>query len=168
MTNRMKGGGRKAASLASTQCGILQTRGLSDPVIEQVSDEEAPSAVSVESRAMKRTTYQLSMPPQKRSAAPPLNAPTRSELVCAGLFAGIGGIELGLSRSGHEAELLCEIDPGAAAVLEARFPRIKRLADIGDVKSLPRRTDLVAAGFRFQDLSQTGRTAGITGNKSSN
>jgi len=28
----------------------------------------------------------------------------------AGLFAGIGGLELGLARSGHNARLLCEID----------------------------------------------------------
>jgi C-5 cytosine-specific DNA methylase len=27
----------------------------------------------------------------------------------AGLFAGIGGFELGLARAGHEAVLLCEI-----------------------------------------------------------
>src|ERR1035441_3705174 len=38
-----------------------------------------------------------------------------------GLFAGIGGIELGLSRAGHHTRLLCEIDPAARAVLEPRF-----------------------------------------------
>ena len=39
-----------------------------------------------------------------------------------GLFAGVGGFELGLAKAGHEARLLCEIDPGARAVLAARFP----------------------------------------------
>jgi hypothetical protein len=29
----------------------------------------------------------------------------------AGLFAGIGGIELGLHRAGHTTELLCERGP---------------------------------------------------------
>jgi hypothetical protein len=32
-------------------------------------------------------------------------------LSAVGLFAGIGGLEIGLEASGHEAKLLCEIDP---------------------------------------------------------
>jgi DNA (cytosine-5)-methyltransferase 1 len=83
------------------------------------------------------------------------------------VFAGIGGIELGLSRSGHETDLLCEIDPAAAAVLDVRFPRIKQTDDVRDLRSLPRGTQLIAAGFPCQDLSQAGRTAGITGTRSS-
>jgi DNA (cytosine-5)-methyltransferase 1 len=38
-------------------------------------------------------------------------------LSVAGLFAGIGGIELGLHRAGHHTEILCEIDTGASLVL---------------------------------------------------
>jgi hypothetical protein len=38
---------------------------------------------------------------------------TPRHLRVAGLFAGIGGIELGLARAGHHAGLLCEIEPGA-------------------------------------------------------
>src|SRR6187549_1118062 len=37
-------------------------------------------------------------------------AEERPPLRVAGLFAGVGGIELGLHRAGHEAALLCELD----------------------------------------------------------
>ena len=86
--------------------------------------------------------------------------------VVAGLFAGIGGLEKGLAASGHHTELLCEIDPLARAVLAARFPGIRVHDDICTLESLPRRVDLLAGGFPCQDLSQAGRTAGITGARS--
>lgn len=87
-------------------------------------------------------------------------------LRATGLFAGIGGLELGLARAGHETDLLCEIDRGAAAVLRARFPEIDVHDDICTMKSLPRSTDLVVAGFPCQDLSQAGKTIGIEGSRS--
>ncbi|MGU3436420.1 DNA cytosine methyltransferase [Actinomycetes bacterium M1A6_2h] len=83
-----------------------------------------------------------------------------------GLFAGIGGLELGLSEHGWSTELLCEIDEGAGAVLRARFPDIPLHPDVTSLRSLPQGTELVAAGFPCQDLSQAGRTAGITGDRS--
>src|SRR5690606_17988103 len=83
-----------------------------------------------------------------------------------GLFAGIGGLELGLGRHGCSTELLCEIEPGAQAVLRTRFPDVPPHPDVTRLRSLPRDTELVAAGFPCQDLSQAGRTAGITGSKS--
>jgi DNA (cytosine-5)-methyltransferase 1 len=83
----------------------------------------------------------------------------------AGLFAGIGGIERGLASSGFEAELLCEIDPGAVAVLHRRLPGIDLKPDIRKLRSLPV-VDVVAAGFPCQDLSQAGRTEGIGGTQS--
>jgi DNA (cytosine-5)-methyltransferase 1 len=84
-----------------------------------------------------------------------------------GLFAGIGGLELGLGAHGWDTELLCEIDPGAQAVLAARFPDIPLHGDITRLRAIPAGTELVAAGFPCQDLSQAGRTAGITGKRSS-
>ena len=84
----------------------------------------------------------------------------------AGLFAGIGGIELGISRAGHEATLLCEIEPAALAVLEQRFPSVKRVPDVTKLGKLPDSTTLVTAGFPCQDLSQAGKTAGIGGSNS--
>jgi DNA (cytosine-5)-methyltransferase 1 len=83
----------------------------------------------------------------------------------AGLFAGIGGIELGLHRSGHKTALLCEIDEAAQRVLQAQFPEIEVVDDVRKIDRLPR-VDLVAAGFPCQDLSQAGRTAGISGAQS--
>lgn len=83
-----------------------------------------------------------------------------------GLFAGIGGIEEGLRRSGgFESELLCEIDPGARAVLKTRFSSASIATDVRQLKSLPV-VDLLTAGFPCQDLSQAGRTVGIGGDQS--
>jgi DNA (cytosine-5)-methyltransferase 1 len=86
-------------------------------------------------------------------------------LSTVGLFAGIGGIELGLERAGHHAELLCEIDPAAQRVLRAQFADRPLVADVRDLRALPK-TDLLAAGFPCQDLSQAGATAGIRGSRS--
>jgi DNA (cytosine-5)-methyltransferase 1 len=86
-------------------------------------------------------------------------------LSVAGLFAGIGGIECGLHEAGHRSELLCEWDPAAQRVLAARFAEIERVGDIADLGELPA-VDLITAGFPCQDLSQAGRTAGITGSRS--
>jgi site-specific DNA-cytosine methylase len=55
----------------------------------------------------------------------------------AGLFAGIGGIELGLHRAGHRSVLLNEIEPGAQAVLRAQFPGIDLTGDVCDLDHLP-------------------------------
>ncbi len=82
-----------------------------------------------------------------------------------GLFAGIGGIEVGLHDAGHTTELLCEIDEGAQAVLRAHFPGVPIVGDVRTVDRLPP-ADLVCAGFPCQDLSQAGRTAGIRGTNS--
>lgn len=90
----------------------------------------------------------------------------RRKFTVAGLFAGVGGIERGLTRSGHQTSLLCENDPAATAVLRARFPAIELCSDIRELEALPPDTTLVTAGFPCQDLSQAGRTAGITGAKS--
>jgi DNA (cytosine-5)-methyltransferase 1 len=83
----------------------------------------------------------------------------------AGLFAGIGGIELGLSRAGWSSELLCEVDPAAQRVLRKRFPGVPLAPDIRTLRSLPQ-VELVTAGFPCQDLSQAGLTAGIDGARS--
>jgi len=102
----------------------------------------------------------------------------RSRLSVVGLFAGVGGIELGLELAGHRTVLLCEVMPEARAVLRrARrredehrsFVRTKIVDDVTSrdfARLLPDRFDVLTAGFPCQDLSQVGRTAGIDGERS--
>jgi DNA (cytosine-5)-methyltransferase 1 len=91
---------------------------------------------------------------------------TQGPLSVAGLFAGIGGIELGLKQHGHEAVCLCEIDVGAQTVLGHHFSGLPVHDDVRSLKELPARVDLVTAGFPCQDLSQAGKTVGIDGARS--
>lgn len=107
---------------------------------------------------------QLGLPLTRQQRLPP-KAEGRQHVV-VGLFAGIGGLERGLHRAGHEAKLLCENDDAAIAVLRAKFPRVALHDDVRTLECLPRATTLVAAGFPCQDLSQAGTTRGIAGNRS--
>ncbi len=96
----------------------------------------------------------------------PAEGAPRRKLRVSGLFAGVGGLERGLSQAGHETLLFCEIDTGARAVLEAHHPHVPCAADVRELHDLPGETDLLAAGFPCQDLSQAGKTAGIEGARS--
>jgi len=84
----------------------------------------------------------------------------------AGLFAGIGGFELGMESAGHRTSLLCEIWAPARAVLAAHYPNVPLPPDIVDLTELPPEVEAVVAGFPCQDLSQAGMTAGIGGKRS--
>lgn len=87
----------------------------------------------------------------------------------AGLFAGIGGIELGFHKAFGEAvqtEMLCEWWEPAQAVLSTRFPGVDLHPDVRELRDLPRGLDVLSAGFPCTDLSQAGRTAGIAGAQS--
>ncbi|HJL01395.1 MAG TPA: DNA (cytosine-5-)-methyltransferase [Polyangiaceae bacterium LLY-WYZ-15_(1-7)] len=91
---------------------------------------------------------------------------TPRQLPTMGLFSGVGGIELGLSRAGHPSLGLCEVDGTARAVLAHRFPDLPLHGDVAELRALPADTELLAGGFPCQDLSQAGRTAGLAGAKS--
>ena len=106
------------------------------------------------------------------------------------LFSGIGGVDLGLERAGHECVGQVEIDPFCQRVLAARWPGVERAADVrGTV--YPERAgstgtdqptsegaerthgqgrfgpvDLLVGGFPCQDLSVAGKRAGIGGERS--
>ena len=83
------------------------------------------------------------------------------------LFSGIGGIDLGLDRAGMRCIFQCETDPYACKVLEKHWPGVKRYGDITQVNwEEAERPDLLCGGFPCQDISQAGKRAGITGNKS--
>ncbi len=84
----------------------------------------------------------------------------------AGLFAGVGGLELGLRQAGHETVVFSEVwepsgDGPRASV--RRYPQRRRHRES---EIAPEKIDLVTAGFPCQDLSQAGKTAGIKGQKS--
>lgn len=112
-------------------------------------------------------TTQLALPDLGLTAAGSGPALTSARSLSAvGVFSGVGGIELGLSRAGHTSLLHCELETSASAVLQTRFPETPWCADICEIPRLPEGTQLVAGGFPCQDLSQAGRTAGIAGSRS--
>src|SRR5665213_3162772 len=82
-----------------------------------------------------------------------------------GLFAGIGGLEHGLSRAGHVTLAVSEIWGPACAVLADRL-NVPNLGDVSRIASLPSECELITAGFPCQDLSQAGFTQGISGSRS--
>lgn len=88
-----------------------------------------------------------------------------------GLFGGIGGLELGLARSGHHASSFCEIDPEAATILKQRFTGVTLARDIRHTEevldAISPKSDLLTAGFPCTDLSQAGRAQGFAGGRSS-
>ncbi|MEY2936625.1 MAG: hypothetical protein RL033_7374 [Pseudomonadota bacterium] len=51
-------------------------------------------------------------------------------------------------------------------MLAERFPGVRLHADVRTLERLPRGIELLSAGFPCQDLSQAGRTAGISGARS--
>jgi DNA (cytosine-5)-methyltransferase 1 len=90
---------------------------------------------------------------------------TDERLAITGLFAGIAGFEEGFRQEGHATAVLCESDSAARRVLAHHFPRATLVDDIRDLTSLPG-CDVITAGFPCQDLSQVGRTKGISGDES--
>lgn len=82
------------------------------------------------------------------------------------LFAGIGGLEEGLRRAGHETLMTCETWAPAVAVLAAHHPSVPNHPDVTTLNDIPLETELLTAGFPCQDLSQAGGMRGISGAKS--
>ena len=87
-------------------------------------------------------------------------------MLISGLFAGIGGFELGFRQAGHRTILLCENDAHASEVLRRRFPNVSLHPDVTELPRIPNETDVVTAGFPCQNLSMAGNKAGIEGDKS--
>lgn len=115
---------------------------------------------------MARNNQVLRLPFHRKTAVWKHPTPTRGAVTTVGMFAGVGGIELGLARAGHKTNLLVEIEPGARAVLAHRFPNIALHDDVRTLRSLPKDTELLVGGFPCQDLSQAGQTRGIDGSRS--
>ena len=81
------------------------------------------------------------------------------------LFAGIGGFDLGLERSGMTCMWQCEIDKYANQILKKHWPEVKKYEDIKRLTN-PEPVDLICGGFPCQDLSMAGNRAGLAGQRS--
>lgn len=95
----------------------------------------------------------------------PTSGISRSSRSVVGLFAGIGGLELGLHASGFRSALLCDVEPAAQRVLSAHFPGCAVVGDVRELIHVPA-AEVLVGGFPCQDLSQAGRTVGIAGERS--
>ena len=105
------------------------------------------------------------------------------------LFAGIGGLDLGLERAGMECKWQVEIDDYARRVLAKHWPNVRRWDDIktfptdalrpkwepgprgrrireSNPQPSPWIVDLICGGFPCQDISTAGKRAGLHGDRS--
>lgn len=91
-----------------------------------------------------------------------------SMLTIGSLFAGAGGLDLGLERAGLGPVLWqVEIDPDARAVLRKHWPNAELIQDVRFVKAgRTRPVDLVCGGFPCQDVSNAGSKLGLDGARS--
>jgi len=87
------------------------------------------------------------------------------------LFAGIGGLELGLERAGMTVVGQVEINPFCRQVLAKHWPDVPRHDDVRtavewwESETRPN-VDIVCGGFPCTDISNAGKRAGIGGQQS--
>jgi DNA (cytosine-5)-methyltransferase 1 len=88
-------------------------------------------------------------------------------VTCGDLFAGIGGMSLGLERAGFEIRWQVETEPSCENVLARHWPNVVRRRDVrwAGAANLER-VDLIAGGFPCQDISCAGRGGGLGGFRS--
>jgi DNA (cytosine-5)-methyltransferase 1 len=82
------------------------------------------------------------------------------------LFAGIGGLDLGLERTGIACQWQVEKDAHCNTILARHWPKVERFEDVTKF-GIGHAVDLICGGFPCQDLSVAGRRAGLAGKRSS-
>lgn len=88
-------------------------------------------------------------------------------LTFGSLFAGIGGIDLGLERAGMRCAWQVEIDEYCQKVLTKHWPDVPKYRDVRSVGAHNLASvDLIAGGFPCPDISEAGRGAGLDGERS--
>lgn len=94
-------------------------------------------------------------------------AKQKKPLTFGSLFAGIGGLDLGLERAGMSCAFQVEIDDYATRVLEKHWPNVPKFRDVRGVgaHNLPA-VDLLCGGFPCQDISNAGQRSGLAGSRS--
>lgn len=87
----------------------------------------------------------------------------------ASFFSGIGGIDLGLERSGMEVVFQCEVNTFCQEILKQHWPNVILKGDINEVQSkdVPK-AEVWCGGFPCQDLSlaNQGKRKGLGGERS--
>jgi DNA (cytosine-5)-methyltransferase 1 len=95
------------------------------------------------------------------------------QITAVSLFAGVGGFDLALERSGVKVVASVEWDKKAQEVLRRHFPSSTIFGDISGVTGEqlisagfnPKR-GIITGGFPCQDLSVAGKRAGLQGSRS--
>ncbi len=77
------------------------------------------------------------------------------------LFAGIGGLDLGLERAGWRCAWQVEVDDFCRSVLSRHWPEVPKYGDIREVRGEQLQSvDLIAGGFPCQPFSVAGKRGG--------
>jgi DNA (cytosine-5)-methyltransferase 1 len=88
------------------------------------------------------------------------------------LFAGIGGFDIGLERTGgFRTVAFCEIEEYPRKILRKRWKKVPIYHDVRELTAEQLASDgvvidVIVGGFPCQDISKVGRRAGIDGEKS--
>ena len=93
---------------------------------------------------------------------------SKRKLAVLDLFSGIGGFSLGLERTGgFETVAFCEIEEFPRKVLAKHWPDVPCYRDVRELTGEQcGPIDCITAGFPCQDISLSGRGAGINGERS--
>ncbi len=97
-------------------------------------------------------------------------------LTVGSLFSGIGGFDLGFERAGFEIKWQVEIDPFCRQVLAKHWPAVSQREDVRRVHGgfccgrwcpdCLNPVDVLCGGFPCQDISEAGKRAGLSGERS--